>query len=240
MGYRVGIDVGGTFTDLVMVRPDGSVLMDKTPTTPGNQAEGVLAGLGQLAMREGLALADFLARADAIVHGTTTADNTMIEMSGAVTGLVTSEGHRDEIELRRGFKESIWDPALPPPHPICRRRARLGIPERLDFEGNVLVPLDEQAVRRACRRFKLLGVESVAVVFLFSFVNPAHERRAAEIVAEELPGLHVSLSHEVMPRRRSSSARARRSSTPSSGRKSTAISAGSVIGSARAALSETS
>jgi len=199
MGYRVGIDVGGTFTDLVMVRPDGRVLIDKTPTTPGNQAEGVLAGLGQLAGREGLALADFLDRTDAVVHGTTTADNTMIEMSGAVTGLLTSEGHRDEIELRRGFKEDIWDPALPPPHPICRRRARMGIPERLDFEGKVLVPLDEEAVRRACRRLKLLGVESVAIVFLFSFVNPIHERRAAEIVAEELPGLHVSLSHEVMP-----------------------------------------
>jgi N-methylhydantoinase A len=199
MGYRVGIDVGGTFTDLVMIRPDGSVLIDKTPTTPGNQAEGVLAGLGQLARHEGLALGEFLGRTDAIVHGTTTADNTMIEMRGAVTGLITSEGHRDEIELRRGFKEDIWDPALPPPHPICRRRARIGVPERLDFEGNVLVPLDEDAVRRACRRFKLLGVESVAIVFLFSFVNPAHERRAAEIVAEELPGVHVSLSHEVMP-----------------------------------------
>ncbi len=199
MGYRIGIDVGGTFTDLVMVRPDGAVVIDKMPTTPENQAIGMLAGIEQLATREGLALVAFLGRTDAIVHGTTTADNTMIEMTGAVTGLITSEGHRDEIELRRGFKESIWDPALPPPPPICRRRQRIGVPERLDFEGAVLVPLDEAAVRAACRRLARLGVESVAIVFLFSFVNPAHERRAAEIVAEELPGVEVSLSHEVMP-----------------------------------------
>jgi N-methylhydantoinase A len=199
MGYRVGIDVGGTFTDLVMVRPDGTVVIDKTPTTLANQGDGVLVGLGQLAGGEGLSLGDFLGKTEAIVHGTTTADNTMIEMGGAVTGLLTSEGHRDEIELRRGFKEDIWNPALPPPEPICRRRQRIGVPERLDFEGAVLVPLDEESVRRACRRFARLGVESVAVVFLFSFVNPTHERRAAEIIAEELPDVHVSLSHEVMP-----------------------------------------
>jgi N-methylhydantoinase A len=120
-------------------------------------------------------------------------------MSGATTGLITSEGHRDEIEIRRGYKEDIWDPALPPPPPICPRRRRYGVPERLDFEGNVIVPLDEEAVRRACRRMKLQGVDSLAVVFLFSFVDPAHEKRVREIAAEELPGVMLSLSHEVMP-----------------------------------------
>jgi N-methylhydantoinase A len=123
----------------------------------------------------------------------------MIEMSGAVTGLVTSEGHRDEIEIRRGYKESIWDPALPPPNPICPRRQRYGVPERLDFEGRVVTPLDEDAVRRALRRMKKQGVESLAIVFLFSFVNPVHERRACEIAREELPDVMISVSHEVMP-----------------------------------------
>jgi N-methylhydantoinase A len=198
VGHRVGIDVGGTFTDLVLAS-GRRLVIDKHPTTPRDQSEGVLGGLGQLAAREGLPLTDFLARTDLIVHGTTTADNTMIEMSGAVTGLITSEGHRDEIEIRRGFKESIWDPALPPPPPICPRRQRYGVPERLDFEGNVVVPLDEEAVRRACRRMKLQGVESLAVVLLFSFVNSAHERRVREIAAEELPGVMLSLSYEVMP-----------------------------------------
>jgi N-methylhydantoinase A len=196
--YRMGVDVGGTFTDLVLVRDDGTLVLDKHPTTPRDQSEGVLGGLGQLAAREGLGLTDLLARTELIVHGTTTADNTMIEMSGAVTGLVTSAGHRDEIEIRRGFKEDIWDPALPPPPPICPRRRRYGVPERLDFEGNVVVPLDEDAVRRALRRMRKQGVESLAVVLLFSFVSPTHELRVRELAAEELPGAMVSLSHQVM------------------------------------------
>jgi N-methylhydantoinase A len=196
--YRIGIDVGGTFTDLVLAH-DGTLTLDKHATTPRDQSEGVLGGLAQLAAREGLALDALLARTDTIVHGTTTADNTMIEMSGAAVGLVTSDGHRDEIEIRRGYKEDIWDPALPPPPPICRRRQRYGVPERLDFEGNVVVPLDEDAVRRALGRMRTQGVDSLAVVFLFSYVHPAHERRVREIAAEELPGAMVSLSHEVMP-----------------------------------------
>jgi N-methylhydantoinase A len=197
-GYRIGIDVGGTFTDVVLVH-DGQLTIDKHPTTPRDQSEGVLGGIRQLAGRLGCSLGELLARTRTVVHGTTTADNTMIEMSGAVTGLVTSEGHRDEIEIRRGYKEDIWDPALPPPRPICPRRQRYGVPERLDFEGHVVVPLDEDAVRRALRRMKLQGVESLAVVFLFSFVDPTHERRVRELAAEELPGVMVSLSHEVMP-----------------------------------------
>ncbi|HZR84044.1 MAG TPA: hydantoinase/oxoprolinase family protein [Candidatus Binatia bacterium] len=198
-GYRVGIDVGGTFTDLVLVRPDRSIHVDKTATTLHDQSEGVMNGLARLAAHERLALREFLAATERIVHGTTTADNTMIQMNGAVTGLLTSEGHRDEIELRRGYKENIWDPSYPPPPAICPRRRRIGVPERLDFEGNVVTPLDEEAVRAALRRLRLQGVESLAIVFLFSFVNPAHERRAREIAAEEIPGVDVSLSCEVMP-----------------------------------------
>ena len=196
--FRIGVDVGGTFTDLVLVH-DGTITLDKHPTTPHDQSEGVLGGIRQLASRIGMPLADLLARTDMVVHGTTTADNTMIEMSGAVTGLVTSDGHRDEIEIRRGYKEDIWDPAFPPPPPICPRRQRYGVPERLDFEGRVVVPLDEEAVRRACRRMKKQGVESLAVVLLFSYVNATHERRVREIAREELPGVMLSLSHQVMP-----------------------------------------
>jgi N-methylhydantoinase A len=196
--FRIGVDVGGTFTDVVLVH-DGDVTLEKHPTTPRDQSEGVLGGIRRLAERMQLPLGDLLGRTEMVVHGTTTADNTMIEMSGAVTGLVTSEGHRDEIEIRRGFKENIWDPAFPPPPPICPRRQRYGVPERLDYEGRVVVPLDEEAVRRACRRMRKQGVESLAVVLLFSFVNSAHERRVREIAREELPGAMISLSHEVMP-----------------------------------------
>src|SRR3989475_1616681 len=198
MRYRIGIDVGGTFTDLVLAA-GARLWLDKHPTTPTDQSEGVLAGLARLARHEGLSTEALLARTALVVHGTTTADNTMIEMSGATVGLLTSEGHRDEIEIRRGYKEDIWNPALPAPPPICPRRRRYGVPERLDFDGRVVVPLDEEAVRRALRRMKLQGVDSLAVVFLFSFVDAAHERRVREIAAEELPGVMVSLSHEVMP-----------------------------------------
>ncbi len=197
--YRVGIDVGGTFTDFVLLRPDGTLRIAKSPTTPKDQAEGILQGLAAIASEEGMPLAEFLTRVERIVHGTTVADNTMIEMNGAVTGLITSAGHRDEIELRRGFKEDIWDPALPPPPAIAPRRRRIGVAERLDYEGNVLVPLDEDDVRRALRRLRALGTESLAVVFLFSFVNPQHEQRVREIAAEECPDMAVWLSHEVLP-----------------------------------------
>ena len=135
-GYRIGIDVGGTFTDLVLMRPDQSIHIDKTATTPEDQSRGVLEGLRRLADFEAISLRELLARTDRIVHGTTTADNTLIQMNGARTGLITSEGHRDEIELRRGFKENIWDPALPPPTPIARRRERYGV----RAEGEVVRP----------------------------------------------------------------------------------------------------
>jgi N-methylhydantoinase A len=201
MGYRVGIDVGGTFTDLICVTPDGQVILDKTPTTPDDQSAGVMNGLKELAERFGVPLADLCGDLDILVHGTTTADNTMIEMNGAPTGLLVTEGHRDEIEMRRVHKEEIWDPTYPAPEPIARRRARIPIAERMNFQGEVVKPLDEDAVRRGVQRLRQLGVRSIAVMFLFSFVNPAHERRAAEIIREEFPDVeHVSLSHEVMPR----------------------------------------
>src|SRR5262249_54254757 len=166
-----------------------------------DQSTGVMNGLEQLSERFGMSLSDLCGRLDILVHGTTTADNTMIEMNGAATGLLVTEGHRDEIEMRRCHKEEIWDPSAPRPLPIARRRARIPIPERVDFEGEVLKPLDEDAVRRGVQRLKQLGVRSIAVMYLFSFVNPAHERRTREIVLEEFPDVeHISLSHEVLPR----------------------------------------
>jgi N-methylhydantoinase A len=201
MGYRLGVDVGGTFTDLLCVTPDGSVVLDKTPTTVGDQSTGVMNGVALLAERFGLSVSELCHQLDILVHGTTTADNTMIEMNGAPTGLLVTEGHRDEIEMRRVHKEQIWDPSYPAPPPIARRRARIAIPERLNFRGDVIRALDEDAVRRGVRRLQQLGVRSVAIMFLFSFVNPDHERRAAQIVREEFPDVeHISMSHEVMAR----------------------------------------
>jgi N-methylhydantoinase A len=199
MGFRIGIDVGGTFTDFILALPDGAIELFKVPTTLDDQSRGVMNGIEALAARHGKDVRAFLAQTDLVVHGTTTADNTMIEMNGAPTGLITTQGHRDEIDIRRGYKEDIWDPSFPPPVPIARRRHRFGIPERLDFRGDVVTPLDEGAVREAVRRLRRQGIESIAVCFLFSFLNPAHEQRVREIVAEEHPDARVSLSHEVMP-----------------------------------------
>jgi N-methylhydantoinase A len=201
MAYRIGIDVGGTFTDCVLCRDDGSVVLEKAPTTPADQSDGVLAGLGQLAAVEGLSVAELLDRTHTIVHGTTTGDNTMIQMSGAPVGLLVTEGFRDEIEFRRCYKEDIWDPSLPPPDPIARRRVRLEIPERMTAEGDIETPLDEGAVRKATVRLRDFGVTSIAVSFLHSYLNPAHERRARELVLDEFPDVEmISLSHEVLPK----------------------------------------
>ena len=161
-----------------------------------------MEGLEKLAAREGLALRDFLGRVDAIVHGTTVGDNTLIEGNGAVTGLLTTAGFRDELELRRGFKEDIWDVRLPPPQPDRAAPpppdgARAGALRRQRSH----TPLDEAAARRraaAARRARASSRSRSAL--LFSFVNPAHERRLAELAAEELPGVPLSISHEVMPK----------------------------------------
>jgi N-methylhydantoinase A len=201
VSYRIGIDVGGTFTDCVLLRPDGSAVLEKAPTTPEDQSQGVLAGLSQLAAAEGISVEELAADTRTIVHGTTTGDNTMIQMSGAPTGLLVTEGFRDEIEFRRCYKEEIWDPAFPPPDPIARRRVRLEIPERMTAEGEVETPLDEEAVRKATARLRAFGVTSIAVSFLHSYLAPAHELRAGEIIREEYPDVEmVSLSHQVLPK----------------------------------------
>ena len=125
----------------------------------------------------------------------------MIQMSGAPTGLLVTEGFRDEIELRRCYKEDIWDPALPAPEPIARRRVRLEVARAHHRRGRVDTPLDEDAVRKATRRLRAFGVTSIAIVFLHSYLNPTHELRAREIVLEEYPDVElISLSHEVYPK----------------------------------------
>ncbi|MDG2001770.1 MAG: hydantoinase/oxoprolinase N-terminal domain-containing protein, partial [Novosphingobium sp.] len=199
MSYRVGIDIGGTFTDFALLK-DTEVILHKNLSTPEDRSLGVIEGLGKLAEIEGLSLSDFLGKCEAIVHGTTIADNTLIEMNGALTGLITTDGFRDEIEYRRGFKESVWDVRLDPPEQITPRRRRMTVKERILNDGTVHLPLDEDGVREACRRLRLQNVEAVAISFLFSFVNPEHERRAKEIVTQEIQNAYVCAGHEVLPR----------------------------------------
>jgi len=202
MTWRIGIDIGGTFTDFALFDSagQGSVRLYKNLTTPADLSAGVMSGLERLAAMQGLPLDRFLGQCAMIVHGTTIADNALIEMNGALTGLLCTQGFRDEMEYRRGYKEDIWDATLAPPPQIVPRRRRLTVPERVKADGSVHIALDEQAVREQCARLRKQGVESVAVSLIYSFLNPAHELRIGEIVAEELPGARVSLSHRVLPR----------------------------------------
>lgn len=199
MGYQIGIDVGGTFTDFVATDEQGRFVSGKTPTTPQEEASGILNAVTAIAESYDLNTRDLLGRTDVFVLGTTVVTNTMLEYSGANTGMITTKGFRDIIELRRGYKESLFDIRLPAPYAIVPRQKRLGVSERINHAGEVVVPLDQNEVREAVRKLKKLGVEAIAVCLMFSFKNDAHERRVREIIQEEYPGVFVSLSSEVLP-----------------------------------------
>jgi N-methylhydantoinase A len=187
---RIGIDIGGTFTDLVgLDEATGAVVNAKALSTPANLLEGVLRCVDQTGVR--------LDDGRLVVHGTTVGINALLERKGARTGLITTEGFRDVLEIGRGNFLRMYDALYQRPPRLVPRGHCLEVPERLTARGEVVVPLDERAVRAAARRLAADGVESVAVVFLFSYRNPDHERRAAEIVSEELPGVAVSASHRI-------------------------------------------
>jgi N-methylhydantoinase A len=196
--YQIGIDVGGTFTDVV-VSGGRSPTYLKVPTRSAAQADGVREGLERAAARLELTLSELLARTDRIVHGTTIATNMMIEGTGSRVGFLTTEGFRDEIEYRRGLKEAIYDPSLPPPRPLVRRRDRLTVPERVGADGSVLAALDEDAVRAQIGRLRSAGCEALAIGFLFSFLNSTHEERARSLAEEEWPEAYLSVSSDVLP-----------------------------------------
>ena len=198
-GYIIGIDVGGTFTDFVVLDLSQKLFHGKVPSTSGDESAGVLAAIRSIAEREQKEITGLLSESDLIILGTTVATNTMLEFKGSNTGMITTKGFRDVIELRNNYKESLFDLKLSPPYPIVPRRKRLGVTERVDYSGRVVVSLDEDELRQAIRRLKLMGVESIAVCLLFSYVNPAHELRAREIIREEYPEATISLSHEILP-----------------------------------------
>src|SRR6202140_1141443 len=144
--YRIGIDVGGTFTDLVAIDPAGVTTLAKVPSTPEDPSLGVLDGLTQLAERLGRDRASLLGETERIVHGTTVATNALLEHKGARTGLLTTEGHRDVIEMREGLKDDRYNLRLPPPGQLVPRRLRLPVPERMRAEARVETPLGPQSL----------------------------------------------------------------------------------------------
>ena len=203
----LGVDIGGTFTDLVLMDDTGSIDTAKAPTTPGQLEKGVFDAISLAAEKRGWQPDELLARVTAFGHGTTQATNALIERDGAVTGLITTRGFRDTLSVQRlmGFTAGLsvdqlsWYSRRRYPDPIVPRSLTYEVTERVDQAGKVLLPLDEDAVRRAVRKLKALGVEAFAVALLWSFRNPQHERRVGEIIGEMCPDAYISLSCEVAP-----------------------------------------
>jgi len=186
---RTAVDIGGTFTDVFVQRPNGEIITAKYPTQ-SDPIEGVLAGMRQA----GVDWADV----EFFSHGTTIATNALITRNFPRIALVTTEGFRDVIEIRRGDRES-WDPYQEVAKPFVQRRHRLTVRERIGYDGSVIEPLDEEQAREVARILKRRNVETVAVCFINSFTNPVHENRMAEILAEELPGVAITTSSDVLP-----------------------------------------
>ncbi len=199
MAYRIGVDVGGTFTDLVAVDVAGRVTFAKAPSTPRDPAIGVIDGLGRLAAALGLDRRTLLADTERIVHGTTVATNALIERKGARLGLLTTDGHRDVVEMREGLKDDRYNLRMPPPEPLVPRARRLGVKERLRADGRVEVPLDRRSLEGAVEALRRANVEAVAVCYFHAWRDARHEKLTRAALTRALPGVYVSLSSDVLP-----------------------------------------
>ncbi len=196
----LGVDVGGTFTDLILVElPENQITIHKVPSTSPDPSEGVLAGIRHLCAQRGLPLSSI----DYLLHGTTVATNAMLEHKGARTGMITTRGYRDILHIGRHQRPQNYSIMQDIPwqsKPLVERRYRKVVSERLiPPRGEVLVPLNEFEVVRSVRELREAGVEAIAVCFLFSYLNPAHEKRVRQLVEQEYPGVFVTTSAEVSP-----------------------------------------
>lgn len=199
---RLGVDVGGTFTDLIYVDDEaGKIIVHKLPSTNDDPSRGTVEGIKELTKRAEVTPGDL----DQVFHGTTVATNIVLEHNGAKVGMITTEGYRDILHIARhkkpfnfsNYQELPWQA-----YPLARRRYRLTVPERVTGDGEILVPLDEEKAREQVRKLKEQKVEAIAVCFLFSFLRPEHEQRVAEIIREEFPEAFLSVSSEVLPQYR--------------------------------------
>ncbi len=194
--YRLGVDIGGTFTDATLINEEtGEIRVGKVSSTPKDPSLGFLEAVHRMLWKGGVKPEEV----GYIVHGTTVATNSIIEGKTARTGFLTSDGFRDMLEIARQVRPTLYDLQFEKPKPLVPRYLCFGVPERLDARGEVLTSLDGEAVKRVAERFREEGVESIAVCFLHSYANPAHEKRAGEILREVFPEAVVSLSAEVAP-----------------------------------------
>ncbi len=201
MALKIGIDVGGTFTDFVVTRDDAEPAIFKTLSTPSDPSIAVVNGLTDIAasMNPPLSLEAFAPTIDTIVHGTTVTTNATLTGTGAKCGLLTTEGVRDALELRRGIREEQYNNRYTNVKPLVPRYLRAGIKGRLDRNGQETTSLDLAEVRQAIALFKQEDVQAVSICFMNSFANPAHEQAAAELVRAEMPGAYLSVSTDLLP-----------------------------------------
>ena len=196
---RIGVDVGGTFTDFIYVDDNGKIEVYKTSTTPHDPSVGMMEGINAICDKLNIDHSEI----QEIFHGTTIATNMVLEHKGARAGMITTKGYRDIIHIARHKRPTNFSIVEDIPwqkYPVCKRRDRYGVSERVVApDGAELIPLDEDEVRAAVRKMKADKVEAIAVCFLFSFLNPAHEQRVKEIIKEEYPEVYISLSSEVLP-----------------------------------------
>ena len=200
--YRACIDIGGTFTDCLVLDDQGDIHEFKSPTTPQDPSLGFLACLEKAAKSYHQSLSSFLAEVDLLIHGTTLATNTLINENGAKTGMITTKNFRDIIEIRRGFKNirtSMYNVFVPPYSPLVPRNLRLEVEERILASGEILTTLNEAEVQQAVAQLKKDGVQALAVCFLHSYANPNNEQRATAICKESFDGAYVTASHEILP-----------------------------------------
>ncbi len=192
---RLAVDIGGTFTDVVLERADGERFTTKLLTTYDHPGKAVIEGIQAVIDKAGASPADV----GLIVHGTTLATNALIERRGAITALLTTEGHRDTLAMAHEDRFEQYDINIDRPAPLVPRYLRLPVTERLDRDGNILIPLDESSVEACLPVLESHGVESVAIGYLHGFINPAHEQSTAAIISRTMPGVSISLASEVAP-----------------------------------------
>ena len=194
--YRLGIDVGGTFTDAMIINEEtGEIRIGKVPSTPKDPSIGFLDAVDTILKENNIEAQDVTY----VVHGTTVATNAIIEGKMAATGFITTEGFRDMLEIQRQIRPSLYDLQFEKPRPLVPRYLCFGIPERMDFQGKILTKLDTDSVRDVARQLKKEGVESIAVCYLHAYINNEHEARTEALLKEEFPEAIISLSSEVAP-----------------------------------------
>jgi N-methylhydantoinase A len=199
MAYRIAVDTGGTFSDVVLVDEGGSLSLSKAPTTPERIFEGISEALAYAAADRSLSLEALLGQTDVFIYGTTAATNAIITGRTARTAFLTTEGFPDTLVLREGGKLHPFDFRAPYPKPYVPRRLTYEMRERIGSEGEILVPLDREGARNTLAAIRAAGVDAISVAFLWSIVNPTHEEAVGELIEEELPGVPYTLSHRLNP-----------------------------------------